>query len=230
MRLRPRAACRASSARNCLFSPAAICKSSVAVRASAPWATARSRASSNRSTLSVRNWSIVPSSCSARSRQSCSPCALATTSARANACSASPKSYCRATRPITSRASHATSGRSLSAACNAARASSSASASRPWPMATCAAHASACAGSTPGEPRATSMLAVASAQRAPVIAARAISRCRFAARADSACQPSRASSRWPISMARSTWPDIAKTSVSASSTAVPRVAFCGPIS
>jgi hypothetical protein len=35
------------------FSPAAICRSSVAVRARAPWATASSRACSSRSTLSV---------------------------------------------------------------------------------------------------------------------------------------------------------------------------------
>ena len=62
------------------------------------------------------------------------------------------------------------------------------------------------------------MLAAASAHRAPAIAARAIPRCRCAARGDGG--PSRASSILPVSIARSTCPDMAKTSVSASSTLV----------
>ena len=62
------------------------------------------------------------------------------------------------------------------------------------------------------------MLAAASAHRAPAIAARAIPRCRCAARGDGG--PSRASSIRPVSIARSTCPDMAKTSVSASSTLV----------
>ena len=52
----------------------------------------------------------------------------------------------------------------------------------------------------------------------PAIAARAISRCRRAARGDGG--PSRARSIRPVWMARSTCPDMAKTSVSASSTLV----------
>ena len=50
-----RAAARPSPARNCLISPAAICRSSVATSASAPTPVASWRACRNRSTLSVRN-------------------------------------------------------------------------------------------------------------------------------------------------------------------------------
>ena len=166
---------------------------------------------------------MVPSSCRARSRHNRSPCAAARSAARANARSAASRSRCRATRPITSRASHATSGWTLcpwppSAARSAARASRSASSRRPRPAATCAAQASIWAVSAPADSRATSMLAAASAHRAPAIAARAIPRCRCAARGDGG--PSRASSIRPVSIARSTCPDMAKTSVSASSTLV----------
>ena len=62
------------------------------------------------------------------------------------------------------------------------------------------------------------MLAAASAHRAPAIAARAIPRCRLPPAGDGG--PSRASSIRPVSIARSTCPDMAKTSVSASSTLV----------
>ena len=50
-----RAAARPSSDRNCLISPAAICRSRVATRARAPTSTASSRACRSRSTLSVRS-------------------------------------------------------------------------------------------------------------------------------------------------------------------------------
>ena len=148
---------------------------------------------------------MVARSAKFRRCHSCRPLALATAAARANARSAASRSRCRATRPITSSASQATSGRpSSSAARNAARASWSASASWPRPTATCAAQASAWAVSAPGDPRAISMLAAASAHRAPPIAARAIPSCRLAARTDGVPPPSRASSVLPISMAWST--------------------------
>ena len=73
---------------------------------------ASSRGCSRRLTPPSRSRSMVPSSCSARTRQTVRPCSSAIAYARANAASAASRSRGRSNRPMISSASHATSGSS----------------------------------------------------------------------------------------------------------------------
>ncbi len=100
------------------------------------------RASSSRWRSSVTKRSMVPSSCSARTRHRASPAAAAMSCASWNATSAAAGSRPRSARPSTSRASHCTSACSLSRApCNASSARATATSMSSRAIAACAASA-----------------------------------------------------------------------------------------
>ena len=222
--LRPASAARRPAAMHSAASPRshrppASCTSSTAFTISAPAFSASDLAWKSRSSSPFSNMSTVPSSWRARRCQKTSPLASAIATPRSNAARAAGSDRRRSTRPITSRASQATSGCPvLSAAWRAAFAARTASSVRPVPTATWA-HSAACWAARAAIPsatgRASSSCSSASCHRSPATAALAISSCRRTRRPGSYARA--ASQARAIAAASSTRPAAASTSASTSS-------------